>query len=133
MPHTLRDHEGVAANGDGNVVMPAEETSSLEVVEPELALHLLVDPLGAVALLEQTHELLFAHLATERGEREFRRFNFAIRPLDDEPDGFTLCGLSSVIVCDLHPAERKPRTELAALRHRSLGGWAGSCLKSEER
>src|SRR5215470_2204372 len=64
-PHTLRDDEGVAANGDGNVVMPAGEASPLEVVEPELALHLFVDALGAVALLEQTHELLFAHLTTE--------------------------------------------------------------------
>ena len=66
-PHTLRYDEGVAANRDGNVVMPTWETAALEVVEPELALHVLIDALGAVALLEEAYELLLAHLATQRG------------------------------------------------------------------
>src|SRR5262249_23197064 len=39
MPHTLRDDEGVAAECDRDVVMPARKRSSLEVVEAELALH----------------------------------------------------------------------------------------------
>src|SRR5258708_23556100 len=119
-PHTLRDDEGVAADRDGNMVMPTGETPPLEVVEPELALHLLVDALGAVALLEEANELLLAHLPTQRGERKFRRFSFAIGPLDEEPDGFALCGFGSVIGGDLHPAEREPRTELAPLCHRSI-------------
>ena len=46
MPHTLRHDEGVAAHGDGNVMMPTGETPAFEVVEPELALHLLIDLLG---------------------------------------------------------------------------------------
>ena len=120
MPHTLRDDEGVAADRDGNVVMPTGETSPLEVVEPELALHLLVDALSAVALLEEAHKLLLAHLATQRGEREVRRFSFTVGPLDEEQYWFALCGFRPIIICNFHSAECESRAELAPLRRRSI-------------
>src|ERR1019366_9893528 len=46
MPHSLSDDEGVAAECDRDVMMPAGETASLEVVESQLAFHFLVDALG---------------------------------------------------------------------------------------
>ena len=70
MPHALSDDEGVAAEGDRDVMVPAREAASLEVVEAQLALHLLVDALGAVALLEQADDLLLAHRASQGRERE---------------------------------------------------------------
>ena len=48
-PDALRDDEGEAGQGDGDVVMPATEGAPLEVVEAEFALEILVDPLGPVA------------------------------------------------------------------------------------
>src|ERR1019366_9083079 len=78
MPHTLRDDEGVAADGDRNVMMPAEEASPFEVVEPQLALHLFVDALGAISFLEETHELLFAHRPRQRRQRILGGRRFAI-------------------------------------------------------
>jgi hypothetical protein len=39
-PHAFGDDERVAAEDDGDVVMPADEGASLEVIEPELPLHL---------------------------------------------------------------------------------------------
>ena len=63
------DHEGVAAEDDGDVVMPAWEGPPLEVVEPELALEVLVHPLGAPAFLEEADDLLLAHAPGKRGEQ----------------------------------------------------------------
>ena len=48
--------------------MPAGEAAPLEVIEPQLALELLVGLLGAVALLDEADDLLLRHPAGERGE-----------------------------------------------------------------
>jgi hypothetical protein len=61
MPHALSDDEGVAAEGDRHVVMPAGEGTTFEVIEPQLTLLFFVDALGAVAFFEEAHDLLFAH------------------------------------------------------------------------
>src|SRR5208282_5853295 len=66
MLHSLSDDEGVAAERDGHVVVPAVEAATFEVVQAEFALHLLVDQLGPVALLVGAHDLLLAHRALER-------------------------------------------------------------------
>jgi hypothetical protein len=50
---TFGHEECVRAEDGGDVVVPAGEAPSLEVIEPQLALELLVDLLGAVALLEK--------------------------------------------------------------------------------
>ena len=89
MPHTLGDNEGVAADGDGDVMMPAREASPLEVVEAKLPLHLLVDLLGAIAFLEETDDLLLAHRTTQRRERELGRRLLSFGPLDNEPEWLT--------------------------------------------
>jgi hypothetical protein len=47
-PHAFSDDERVAAEGDGDVVVPAGEASSFEVVEPDLALQVFVDTLRQV-------------------------------------------------------------------------------------
>lgn len=51
-PHAFRDEERVAAEDNGDVVVPAGESTPLVVVETELALEILVDPLGPPALLD---------------------------------------------------------------------------------
>src|SRR5271166_4694337 len=68
MPQTLAGHERIAAEDDGDVVMPTAEGPSLIVVEPELSLEVFVDALGAPALLGDPHELLSAGRLVQPGE-----------------------------------------------------------------
>lgn len=58
MPHTFSDDERVAAKDDGDVVVPAGESSALIVIETELTLEVLVNAFGAPALHDETYELL---------------------------------------------------------------------------
>src|SRR5512147_1277095 len=83
----LGHDEGVAAQHDGNVMMPALKASAFEVVEPQLPFHFLVRFLGSVALLEQTDDPLLRHLAvhTQRRQGEVRGRLLAVAPLDDQP------------------------------------------------
>jgi hypothetical protein len=55
MPHTFGDDERVAAEDDGDVVVPALEGAALEVVESELALELLVDSFGTPSPIASRH------------------------------------------------------------------------------
>jgi hypothetical protein len=48
----LRDDERVAAEDDGDVMVPTHEGPSLEVVEPELSFELLIHPLRPPAFLD---------------------------------------------------------------------------------
>src|SRR5271170_8093234 len=66
VPQTLSDDEGVAAKDDRDVMMPAAEAPSFEVVEAQLALHLLVGGLCTPALFDDAHEQLLAHRARQR-------------------------------------------------------------------
>src|SRR5262245_33718434 len=60
-PRSLGGEEGEAAEGDGDVVVPAAEAAAFEVVEAELALEVLVDALGAPSFLEEVDELHEGH------------------------------------------------------------------------
>ena len=85
MPQALAGDERIAAEDNGNVVMPAAEGPSLVVVEPELSLEVFVDTLGAPAFLGDPHELLSTGCFAEAGERVMRRRLFAVGPFDQEP------------------------------------------------
>src|SRR4051812_47396743 len=69
-PHPFRNDERVAAQDDGDVVMPAREGAALEVVQSELALELFVRALGAPAFLDGAHDLLLRHAPRQRREDE---------------------------------------------------------------
>src|ERR1700722_16167513 len=65
VPHALSDDEGVAAEDDREMMVPAAEAAPLEVVESQLALHLLVDGLRSPAFLERAHDLFGGHRARQ--------------------------------------------------------------------
>src|SRR5690349_20510933 len=69
-PRPLRHQKGVAAQDDRDVMVPAGEAAAFEVVEAELALELLVNPLCLVPLLDEPHDLLLGHATRQRRERE---------------------------------------------------------------
>src|SRR5438105_2304087 len=69
-PRALGDEEGVAAQDNRDVMVPAGVAASLVVVQTQLALDLLVHALGAVALLDATDELLHRDVLAERREVE---------------------------------------------------------------
>src|SRR3954470_4072794 len=58
----LRADEGVAAQNSRDVMVPATKAPPLEVVEAQFAFEVLVDALGAPALLDDPNQTLVAHL-----------------------------------------------------------------------
>src|SRR5271156_4156776 len=85
MPQALAGDERIAAEDDGDVVMPAAKGASLVVIEAELALEVFVDALGAPALLGDAHELLSTGRLAQPRECVVSRRLLAVRPLDQEP------------------------------------------------
>ena len=56
MPRAFSDDERVAAQDDGDVMMPSGEASALEVVEAEFAFEVFVDAFGSPALHDDSDE-----------------------------------------------------------------------------
>ncbi len=77
-PYAFRDDEGVATKDYGDVVVPTRERTTLVVIEAELALELFVRSLGAPPLFGRADDLLLAHPARQRRERELRRSTLRI-------------------------------------------------------
>ena len=86
-------------------MVPAGERATFEVVESELALQVLVHPLGAPALLEDPDDLLPAHAPRQRSEREFRGLLLAVDPLGNEPERIPIGDGDPVVVHGLHAHE----------------------------
>ena len=118
-PHAFSDDERVAAEDDGDVVMPTRERAALEVVQTELALELLVRALGAPAFLDDAHDLLLGHAPRQGREHELRGLRFALRPLDHEPHRLAVARVGAVVVSDLDGAQREARRESAHLALRA--------------
>src|SRR3990172_13405737 len=72
------------------MMVPTGEAATFVVVEPKLALEVLVDALGAPALHGEADELREGHVVREAGEEVVGGRGLAGAPLDDEPDGGTL-------------------------------------------
>jgi len=85
--HTFSDDERVAAEGNGDVVVPALEASSLEVVEAQLALQVFIDTLSAPALHDQPDELSLGDVLGQGGEEIVGGFVLAVAPLESEAIG----------------------------------------------
>src|SRR6266542_5239008 len=88
--HAFSDDERVAAEGDGDVVVPAREASAFEVVEPELSLQILVDALGAPSLHDEPYELPLGDVRGQCREEVVGRLTLAVAPLDEKPLGVPL-------------------------------------------
>lgn len=110
-PGTFGHEEGVRAQDGGDMVMPPGEAPSLEVIEPQFTLELLVSLLGAVALLEEADDLLLRHPAGERGQEERRGLLGSDGPLHQQP---LLDRLESRLARHLHAVKGEPGGELAA-------------------
>ena len=78
MAKLLGDHEGVATEREGDVVVPPAPAAAFEMVEPQLPLHVLVETLGAPALLEDANHLLGAELSGDRRQREVGGLGLAL-------------------------------------------------------
>src|SRR5262245_39617293 len=129
----LGDHEGEAAEHDGNVMMPTGEGAALEVVEAEFALQVLVHALGSPALLEDAHDLLLAHLVWQRAERKLGRLSLVLGPLDDQPKGLSILQRNAIVVggLDLHEAEARAQARFRAIAPGELAEGAARKLTSD--
>src|SRR5438552_12374042 len=84
-PRLFGDDEGVAGERDRDMVLPAEEAATFEVVEAEFSLHVFVDPFGTPALLDDAYDaLLAAPRWRQIDEIELGRFGLAVLPLHEQ-------------------------------------------------
>src|ERR1019366_9341538 len=113
-PHALRNEEGVAAEDDQDVVMPARERAALEVVQAQLSLEFLVGALGAPALLHDAHDLLLRHAPRQGGEDELHGLRLALGAPHHEPHRLSIASIGAVVIGDLHAAKCEARGEIAA-------------------
>ena len=77
--------EAVCDGAEAGVVVEASPCSPLEVVEPELLLHLLVVALDAPAQLGAADELFQRGADRERRQPELDRLGLSLRPCAEEP------------------------------------------------
>ena len=71
------------------MVMPASEATSLEVIQAKLAFEVLVDALGAPALLDGSNQVFHGDLPRQRCEVVLGRRRFTVGPLRDQPHVLT--------------------------------------------
>ena len=83
-PDAFGNQERKAAQDDRNMVVPTAIAPAFEMVEPELALQVLVNAFGPPALLEQTQKLFSRSVLVDGGDVEFVRCCFTFFPLDDQ-------------------------------------------------
>ena len=100
MPRAFGSHERVAAEGDGDVMMPAAKRPPFEVVETELALHVLIHPFGPPALLEQIDDVLAGQICGQCREVK-SRFLFVVAPLGHQPDRLAITRVDPVGLCGI--------------------------------
>src|SRR5262245_13244917 len=105
MPRAFSDDEREAAEDDGNVMVPAREGTTFEVIESELAFKVFVGALRSPALLDDTHDLLLAHAARKRSQDELCRLRLPVGPFDHEPEWLAIRRVDPVLVSDLHPVK----------------------------
>src|ERR1700722_7390750 len=108
MPQPLAEDERVAAENDGDMMIPAAEGTSFVVIQPEFALEVLVHALGAPAFFRDPYELLSARRLAHPRERVVRRGLLPVGPLDQEPVK------AAVGVARVHLEHREPRAHRTA-------------------
>src|ERR1019366_7878496 len=122
MPQALAGNERIAAEDDGDVVMPAAKGAPLVVVEAELTLEVFVDALGAPAFLGDPHELLSTGLLAQPRERVVGGGLLAVRPFDQKP----VVTAISVACVDLEHGEARTQratTSLLPRRRAECAAW----------
>jgi len=87
MLHAFGDDERVAAQGNGDVVVPTAKAPTFEVVEPQLALQIFVDTFRAPPLHDQANELPLGDVLGQGGEEVIGGLFLAVAPFDEEPLG----------------------------------------------
>src|SRR5580700_3582403 len=108
MPQSFAEDERVAAEDDGDVMMPAAEGAALEVIQAKLAFEIFIDALGTPSFLGDPNELVAAWRLAHARERVVRRRLLVLRPLDEEPM------LTTVGVARIHLDHRESRDQSAA-------------------
>src|SRR5690606_22237388 len=103
--------EGVAAEDDRDVMVPAHEGATLEVIEPELTFQVFVHPLCPPAFLDDADEPLVTHAARQGREIKLHRLLVVGWPLDHQPDGLAIFDGEAILMGRLDPTQRKPTLE----------------------
>src|SRR5512138_457732 len=94
-------------------MVPPQERASLEVIETEFVLEVLVHPLCSPAFLDDPHVLFVAHATRHRREIELDRLVAVERPLDNEPLLLSLIDRGTVLMGRLDATEREASPKCA--------------------
>lgn len=95
----LGGDEGVAGENDRDVVMPASEPPPLVVVEPQLGLEVLVQPLGSPALLEHADDVAVREPVSGQARQVEAGLVLSLSPLAHQVHDLALFGLPAVVAC----------------------------------
>jgi hypothetical protein len=98
MPHTFGNDERVAAQDDRDVMVPAGIPAAFVVVEPQLALEILIGAFDSPALHHPTHQLLLRQLPREGAEEAVGGFVLAVAPFDQQPHRLALIDVACFVV-----------------------------------
>jgi hypothetical protein len=98
MPHAFGNDERIAAEYDRDMMVPAWETASLEVVEPEFPLQILVGTLRSPSLHHRVNQLLSRCSERHRRQEVVRRLRLSVSPLDEQPKLFSFARWTCWIV-----------------------------------
>jgi hypothetical protein len=116
--------------------MPSSEEASFEVVESELALHVLIDTLCSPALLEQVDDVLAREFCRHGSQMKSGGFGLVVAPFGYEPDMLSLGGIDPIIVRRHNTLEGEARREFLATTlapRAAMKGLAGGELTSADR
>lgn len=129
---SLENQERAGHGAQRGVMVNASPHSALEVIEPKLALHVLVVALHPPAQLAQAHQGLERGVGRQRAEPVLCGLLLPLRPLDKQPflfsRGTTLNMLAGT--ADAHTGEARALRPLAALAplHRAVAQPQGDLL-----
>ncbi len=101
-------------------MVPAGERAAFEMIESQLSLEIFIHALGPPAFFAETHDLLFAHSAAERGEQELARCDVAIEPFGDQPERLVFRERRAVILGNLDASEAEAPLSLELLPSRQV-------------
>src|SRR5713226_9504041 len=90
-------------------MVPPTEAAALKVVQTELSFEVLVDAFGAPALLDDADQLLSRSVRRQCQQEIAGGLRLAFRPLDEQPQHFSLLWSRAIGMASHHPASSEIR------------------------
>jgi len=107
MPHSLRQQESECSDAHGDVMIPADVVASLEVVEAQLALEILVVAFDAPTPLDEGDEIGERRVGREVGHPVLRGPVVPLGPFGNQPQFGLVSEGRTIVFGQAHATARK--------------------------